>query len=189
MPYMLDQYNELEPARWSWWSKVFSPDECQRIITIGESLGMNRAKVSGKNNLDLKKRNSWTSWVDYKPDLDWLFEPLAERVFEHNKKFFGYHLSGFKESLQITKYTEGGFYNWHQDRGLDTPFRKLSMVINLSDPDTYDGGELEIFSGDIISKELGMMTLFSSFEQHRVRKVTRGTRYSLVTWIHGPRLV
>jgi len=193
MPYMLEQYDNLEPARWSWWRRIFSKDECQRIIDIGEALGMKPSKVGGgeDGSLDLKQRNSYHSWIDWTEEFDWVYKALAERIEDHNKRFFGFHINGFKEAIQITRYTEGCFYNWHQDSGMTNQFRKLTMVVNLSSAEDYEGGELELFGGDggIMSKELGNMVMFPSYEQHRARKVTRGTRYSLVAWIHGPRLV
>ena len=191
---MFDQHDNLEPARWTYWKKVFSKDECQRIIDIGEAIGFAPSKVGGMGEehdgtLDLKQRYSEQSWIDWNSDVDWIFKALAERIEDHNKRFFGFHLNGFKESLQITKYKENNFYNWHQDNGPHNQFRKLSMVVNLSSPDDYEGGGLELYSNELIPKDLGHMVLFPSYEQHRARKVTKGIRYSLVAWVHGPRFV
>jgi PKHD-type hydroxylase len=69
--------------------------------------------------------------------------------------------------------------------------RKLSCVVQLSDPSDYEGGELQMNSGaQIISvpREKGLVTFFSSFVLHRVTPVTKGVRKSLVAWISGPNL-
>jgi PKHD-type hydroxylase len=69
--------------------------------------------------------------------------------------------------------------------------RKLSCVIQLSDPEDYDGGELQMNMGSqivSIPKQKGLVTYFSSFVLHRVTPVTRGVRKSLVAWISGPNL-
>ena len=67
--------------------------------------------------------------------------------------------------------------------------RKLSVSLLLSDPDDYDGGDLQFKFGEeeqTAERERGMMTLFLSWSLHRVTPVTRGTRYSLVAWTSGP---
>jgi PKHD-type hydroxylase len=37
------------------------------------------------------------------------------------------------------------------------------------------------------SKERGTVHLFPSYMPHKVTPITRGTRYSLVIWVHGSR--
>jgi len=115
-------------------------------------------------------------------------------IFELNKKFFNYDLN-LIEPFQFASYDHGRneFYGKH----LDTTFgnlsqaasRKLSITLQLTDGDTYDGGELRLYQGEeptIAPKKKGMMVLFPSFIMHEVTPVTRGTRHSLVTWCHGP---
>jgi PKHD-type hydroxylase len=110
------------------------------------------------------------------------------------------------ESIQLAKYETGAFYNWHRDGGsdslsaynkpdndfLDGRIRKLSMAILLNDD--YEGGKLQFCSygneGFNISTpefyKAGSIIVFPSFMDHRVSKVTKGTRYSLVVWFVGP---
>ena len=70
--------------------------------------------------------------------------------------------------------------------------RKLSMVIQLSDPKDYEGGILEIHANEHYPpppdelKRRGTIVVFPSFLRHRVIPVTKGVRYSLVAWIEGP---
>jgi PKHD-type hydroxylase len=71
--------------------------------------------------------------------------------------------------------------------------RKISVVILLSDPEEYDGGEFEIcLNGNLDSIEsmkpkAGDVIFFASWMPHRVAPVTRGTRKSLVAWVMGKR--
>ena len=48
----------------------------------------------------------------------------------------------------------------------------------------YDGGELILFDDHVINMQKGDVVIFPSnfMYPHRVEKVTRGTRYSFVTW-------
>lgn len=69
--------------------------------------------------------------------------------------------------------------------------RKLSMSLQLSDPNDYEGGELLLHlshNPTVISKQKGMMVFFPSHTLHEVTPVTKGERYSLVAWIHGSKL-
>jgi PKHD-type hydroxylase len=67
--------------------------------------------------------------------------------------------------------------------------RKLSLVLQLSDPSEYEGGELQTMSGPnhcAVDRQKGLIAAFPSYMLHRVTPVTKGTRYSLVVWICGP---
>ncbi|TMV52564.1 2OG-Fe(II) oxygenase, partial [Thioclava sp. BHET1] len=84
-----------------------------------------------------------------------------------------------------------GHFGWHSDigAGVVAGKRKLTMVVQLSDPSEYEGGRLET-RADLDVREAprdqGSATLFPSFVLHRVTPVTRGARHSLTIWAHGP---
>ena len=64
------------------------------------------------------------------------------------------------------------------------------MSIQLSDSDDYEGGDLELMFREEpvkLDRTRGTLVAFPSFMLHRVTPVTRGTRWSLVAWITGPR--
>lgn len=88
----------------------------------------------------------------------------------------------------------GDRYDWHEDNAWKgrTPFdRKLSLVAQLSRPEDYQGGRLELHNDplpDTHFRGQGDIIVFPAFNRHRVTPVTAGTRYSLVTWFVGPRL-
>ena len=107
-----------------------------------------------------------------------------------NKHYWNYHLSDFYEPMQFTQYdAPNGHFTWHIDIGPNKrSFRKISIVVQLSEPDSYEGGELEVLGTDqdLISKERGNAIFFPSFLAHKVHKVTKGRRYSLVLWFSGP---
>ena len=64
--------------------------------------------------------------------------------------------------------------------------RKLSMTVQLSPPEEYDGGELEFMIPALSAdKSIGSLCVFPSWMLHRVRPITRGHRWSLVSWICG----
>ena len=58
--------------------------------------------------------------------------------------------------------------------------------IQLSNPDDYGSDEMEFIVQDILaSEERGTAIVFPAFLQHRVKPFTRGSRASIVTWVHG----
>ena len=97
------------------------------------------------------------------------------------------------DDIQFTLYksTEKGKYDWHDDileHEIET-MRKLSVSVQLSDENEYEGGELEIATPPInfiASKKKGTIVVFPSYLIHRVKEVTKGNRISLVLWIDGP---
>ena len=65
------------------------------------------------------------------------------------------------------------------------------MTVQLSDPDTYEGGQFFFYNGNKEEEEpeiqkQGSILVFDSRMWHRVAPVTKGVRYSLVSWVLGP---
>lgn len=184
---------------------VFTARQCDRIVALAEAQGLETARVTdgtveGDGVDDDGIRRSETTWITPDDASWWIFEKLAKVVERANRRY-GFDLSGFGEDLQYTVYrAPGGFYAWHQD-GLDGPLatRKLSLVVQLSDPADYVGGELQFFEvyEEYEPEELaafaaasaarGSVVAFPAFELHRVLPVREGVRRSLVSWVTGPR--
>jgi PKHD-type hydroxylase len=93
----------------------------------------------------------------------------------------------------LSRYEPGMSYGTHVDNSLmssgDGLMRSdISLTLFLSDPDTYDGGELVIEStqGEQIFKlPAGCMIIYPSSTLHRVAPVTSGMRLAAVTWVQS----
>jgi len=123
---------------------------------------------------------------------DWLYDRIWSAAQECNRLFFCVDVAGVEANIQLARYdsTDLGFYNWHTDFAGIRPLRKLSISIQLSRPEDYEGGDLELQYGtepQKLDKTRGAFIVFPSFMLHRVLPVTRGTRWSLVAWILGTR--
>lgn len=176
------------------WENGFLPGDIQSIIKIGEKYLKREATVGGAPAGETipQIRKSEISWIDNNNETNWLYEKLAFIARQLNGQFFDFDLYGFVEHMQYTTYRpEGDHYTWHMDKGMTNGApRKLSMVLQLSDPSEYDGGELQFFTQSepiIAEKKMGLVYVFPSWIMHRVTPVTRGTRKSLVVWIAGPK--
>ena len=94
------------------------------------------------------------------------------------------------EPLQLAEYSaeSSGEYDWHLDIGPGVSSkRKLSISVQLSAPEDYDGGDLELWGSRSCSRKQGTLIAFPSYLLHRVSPVTRGVRRSLVAWAIGHR--
>lgn len=181
---------QYEPYCWN--TGVFSHEEIERIKVIGQRLNVNRAQTGGSGENCLDHRRSFTSWIHSNAHTDWIYQRLTDLIYQNNEKYFNFDLTMI-EKLQFTYYSseEDGCYKSHIDPlNWKLPHnRKLSIVVQLSDPSDYEGGELKLYTSyDPISiqKEMGLVVCFPSYTLHEVTPVTKGERYSLVAWVHGP---
>ena len=189
---MDEQHNTFWPIKldtvesWSYWDDAFSKEECEKIIKLGNSLVKKEGTIFGENKGFRKSKVSWLYPCD---DTNWLYKRLTDIIVELNKRYFQFDIDGFGEGLQFTHYKEpDGKYKKHVDKGYDGLTRKLSLVLQLSDPDTYEGGDLLMHiddPGQKIEKKQGKLVLFPSYVLHEVTPVTKGERYSLVAWLTG----
>lgn len=174
------------------WTDAFSDEEVKRLVAYGDAKVATDA-VLGDSRLDAEYRRSKVAWLDTDPEIMWMFDRMAYVARSLNGQFYRFDLYGFGENFQYTTYhaDELGHYDWHQDGGIGhtgAP-RKLSMVLQLSDPADYEGGDLEIMSQKKpvqVTKQKGLVAVFPSYMMHRVTPVTSGTRRTLVAWITGP---
>ena len=166
--------------------------DCVRLILATESTPLRDAGlVRAGAGQDLRRAE--VAWADGLPGCDWLMPQAMRLVAEANKDSFGLDLTDFGESAQIARYSaeRAGHFGWHSDIGAGTwaARRKLTIVVQLSQPQDYDGGALEIWpDASVVTapKARGLATIFPSFQLHRVTPVTAGTRWSLTLWSHGP---
>lgn len=183
----------LPEISFSTWSDGFTEEQLNQIVSIGDKLALDTSVVGPDLSVEDQIRSSKTGWIDLTPETTFIYDNLAYIARELNGQFFDFDIWGFVEHLQYTVYDEkDDHYTWHLDRGGSTSQspRKLSLVLQLSDPSEYEGGDLEIFDGPeptIVKKERGLVVAFPSFVLHRVTPVTKGVRKTLVVWLTGPR--
>ena len=171
---------------------LFTAEECQRIIDLGNSKDKIQAKVSLNNqNTDNESvRKSQIAWINVDEDSKWVYQRISDAVIQINQKYFNFELYGFIDDLQFTEYTApDSNYNLHVDTIYGGVTRKLSVVLQLTDPSEYQGGDLELHVGvtpQTMSRQQGTLILFPSYVLHKVTPVTSGSRQSLVGWTSGP---
>lgn len=179
------------------WEKSFNEDELTQILKYCDSLTLTNGIVGSKNNenaYDGKVRESKVAWIGLNDDSQFIYDRLAFILRNLNGQFYNFDIYGFSEDLQFTVYEEdtNGHYTWHVDSGVSdngSVPRKLSLVLQLTDPSEYEGGDLEIMTSSTptqIKKEKGLIAVFPSYTLHRVTPVTKGIRKTIVVWATGP---
>jgi len=191
----VSRFNLLRPnsaiTNYYYYKNGLSFDLIERIRALVPREEMYDGNVSGE--IDKTYRSSRIYWIRKSEKTLWLYEKLMWFVKDANEKMWKFNLTNLFEDIQFTEYDADfeGHYDWHMDMGggEKTSTRKLSMTIQLSDPEDYDGGELQFLINRNVSepeRDQGTVVLFPSFLLHRVKRVSRGRRQSLVLWIHGP---
>jgi PKHD-type hydroxylase len=184
-------FNADNLERWAFWEGGFTNEECDEIIQLGLSYDLKKGVITDGLDLEYRESNIKFLWPDACPIV---FQKLSIIVNDLNSKYFNFDLWGFAEGLQFTEYkSPSGHYNWHTDMTYKGYVRKLSVVLQLSEPDDFGGGFLELSDqmndskyNVQLKKSKGTVYVFPSYINHRVSQVTTGTRYSLVGWVTGP---
>lgn len=170
---------------YAFWNNAFSKEECKTIINIAKDKGLIKGKTTGESDV----RDSKISWLYPIDNMDWVFRRVTDIVLNLNERFFNFDLFGLNEGFQFTNYeAPSGKYGKHIDRAINIPVRKLSISIQLTNPEEYDGGELYLYNDDkgtLMDKTQGTLIIFPSYVLHEVTPVTKGERNSLVTWVTG----
>ena len=161
-----------------------------------ESKNFEKAQVIGNNQTQvidekIRRTNSWPmhnvgvkslTEVHWTNLLNFIFSKSIE---EYQKFFFHCGLPNIID-IQILKYNEGGFYNFHIDHGSQIS-RTLSCIFLINDD--YEGGELcfnfnKSSEDFMIEKKKNRLIVWPSnfLYPHAVKPTKKGTRYSVVAW-------
>ena len=166
--------------------------ECDGLIALCAAAPMRDARLVGATTAHQIRRAD-LSWLDDIPQAQWVMDRMMRVVAGANRDSFGFDLTEFAESPQVARYgaEREGHFDWHSDIGAGdlAQKRKLTIVVQLSDPASYDGGTLEVWPDSTVRqapRDRGTAAIFPSFVLHRVTPVTTGTRWSLTLWSHGP---
>ena len=91
--------------------------------------------------------------------------------------------------LILSRYEPGMAYGTHIDDAIMRDMRTdVSFTLFLSDPASYDGGELVIETTggeDDVKLPAGSLVAYPSTTLHRVAPVTRGARLAAVGWVRS----
>lgn len=148
--------------------------------------------VIGEGRIDKDIRDCETIVISYSHVIEknkkvrlkldkYVFLSASKCIKEYNAKFP--HCKIEEDSgYELLRYTEGCFYTEHTDSFKKRP-RAVSCSFILNNE--FEGGEFAFFNKELIYKlEKGDALMFPSnfMYPHEIMPVTKGTRYSIITW-------
>tara|TARA_B100001109_G_C18863137_1_gene475187 strand:- start:173 stop:793 length:621 start_codon:yes stop_codon:yes gene_type:complete len=168
---------------------------CKQIISWSNKLTLESGETVGdkeKLTNKTKEREVNQYSIPLNEETAWLYERFLKAAkFANHEAAWNFDISGFHNPLLLLHY-EGNYqhhYDWHLDIvGGKESGRKVSMSVQLSDSEDYEGGELEIKTSNkamSTTREQGAIALFPSYILHRVKPVLSGERWCVVGWIQG----
>jgi PKHD-type hydroxylase len=188
-------------GEWCFFKSHFSKDYCDKIVQLIKARPCTDATIGlggGNIGTDDSFRRSKIRFVHNNDhELGNLFHDLWHLALWANRDYFNLHITKL-DYLQIAEYDESysGEYKRHIDvfwmNNDPLHHRKLSCIVQLTDPSEYDGCNLEFYdtAHNPLPKDLreqGTVIFFPSVIAHAATPITRGTRYSLAAWFDGPK--
>jgi PKHD-type hydroxylase len=188
------------------WPRELPAELCGLIVDLGSALTAVKATITDVGARDGKRLDEEIrrTEVGFWDEAHWINGLLAHYAALANRESWNLDFS-FMPGVQYATYTETSFFKWHIDE-LPQPYgplaptrwvglnRKLSVIVNLSDPAAYEGGDVQLRDrlGNPLAidgvRERGTVLVFPANVAHTVTPVTSGVRNSLVGWCLGPLL-
>ena len=177
---------------------AFSPEECQALINSVDQSAWMEGKVGGHGKLgeflEVPEARSCREQQLPIGANGYPINRIVQQLCQANSDGWKFDLSGLvgDDMPYIMRYDADGrgHNDWHVDIGqAANASRKLAFTVQLSDPDSYDGGDLSFHNMQVdaqVVRKLGNMTIFPTYWLHRVSPITRGSRFAIVGWVHGP---
>lgn len=167
---------------------LFNKDECKKIIDGCIDELWTPVVVSGNLKLHSASSQRVRGSIDSFP-----FNLFRDAIISANIEFYNFQLLGMLDNdfPQVVKYSKGDFYNLHSELNPGLTTRKLSFLINLSDPLDYEGGEIEFLNTEMDHDAInvpGTMLVFPSFTVFKIRPIKKGKKFIVSGSIHGDSL-
>ena len=191
---MADDGIKKFPA-WLMWESAIDEETCDRWIKIGKDQEAQAASIFRDT---LEEDNDGTR----KTQVRWIYESgEGNDILRELGEYLGMSAERmgvgveYLPPIQFTEYADvGHHYDTHHDidwNRQDGRHRKISIVVNLSDPSEYTGGQFNFLSTDhpdpIALSKRGTVLCFLSYQEHKVTPIESGQRTSLVAWAEGER--
>jgi PKHD-type hydroxylase len=173
---------------------VFTPEECEQIIATFRDKPMEEGtiwdqvaaeKYQSIVNVNVRRASNYV-FPDSSPETDWIRERMDIASRQINSEWYEFNLSTTApDRIVFVHYPLGGFFGPHVDN-LGNPellYKKLTCIIQLSKPDSYEGGNLRIaHESEPAARDQGAMICFPTYVRHLVEPVTSGERFVLINW-------
>lgn len=170
---------------------VLTPDICRVLINVWATKGNTETGVESSKSgvrrdvIDYQNKKRRDHEVTDAQLLRLLTSTVGRRVMPEVQRAFHYRATRF-EGFKIACYDaeSGGFFRAHRDNlSPSTAHRRFALTLNLNDD--YTGGHLIFpeFGPHRYRPSAGDAIAFSSSFLHEVQPVTRGRRFTLLSFL------
>lgn len=167
---------------------IFTPEECKAILE--KILGIiepEREYIPGEGG---KNSCRYDILIDDFPEV---YDRIYNFILEANRENFGFDEDFvLSEPVYLNEYKGAEYCGWHTDGFIsDGPrylHRKLTCVVQFTEPEEYTGGDFELFAYHQIKeniKPIGTAYIIPAFEWHQVTPILSGTRRSMIMFLEG----
>ncbi len=173
-------------------NQVLSPEAVSSMTAALQGAAWGDGKATAGYQSSLAKDN------DQLPEDSPLARSLGEQAAQALKAALLFQAAALPAVVApplISRYRPGQAFGVHVDNAIRPiavpPYRirtDLSVTLFLSDPATYDGGELvieDVYGPQVVKAAAGDAVLYPSTSLHRVNPITRGERLAAVTWVQS----
>jgi PKHD-type hydroxylase len=153
---MLIPKKTTQPTNYYYFKNGFTDDEITKILNNLDNIPFKEGALGEKLVTNKDMRSSKIKWIPKTDDWLWLYNKLINYISQANDALWNFDIISINDNIQLSEYTDtdGSHYNWHQDIGNGTlSFRKISITVQLSDTNDYEGGDFQIMRNalDIIN--------------------------------------
>ena len=168
---------------------VLTPEELETTLTLLQQAEFIDGKTTAGRYVKSVKNNQ-----QIKTDTE-ITSELRNIVLEALKRNVLFQVAARTKIIRpiiFSRYDVGMYYGSHFDNAImgDESISRsdVSLTLFLTDPNTYQGGELVIETSlgeQSFKLDAGSAIVYPSSTLHRVETVTEGTRWAAVTWIQS----
>lgn len=171
---------------------LLTPDECKKIITLGNSINLIQMKssliVNGKlisENIEHEHNKRMGCYFTNELLENTLIKNISEKIIKLSNEINPFNGITYDNipKYSFNRYTKGDFLDWHPDSHEILNGATITYIIQLNDK--YEGGCVKYKINEIehtVDKKEGSVFIFDSNIVHSVNEVTDGVRYSLNVW-------
>ncbi len=174
--------------------QVLAPEQVTQLRTVLDQAG--QAWVDGRVTAGYQGAPvKLNQQIEERSDVALQCQRVIASALERNALFISAALPNVLYPPMFNRYGENMGFGPHVDGSVrlhphnGTKLRTdLSATLFLSEPSTYDGGELRIedtYGTHSVKLPAGDMVLYPSTSLHEVTTVTRGVRVACFTWVQS----
>lgn len=153
---------------------VFTQKECETIIYLSEDIEKQNSNLYFKNENDIKY-NLWN--IHRTPKTQWIFD----RLFNYFTNTTGIKIKKELDIIHLHNYKQGNKFTKHKDNLYPTQIHNIGVCLN----DDYTGGEFVLYEPyEILPKKQGEIYTFPSLREHEIKEITKGERWSIISFLH-----